>query len=54
MRISIKAVPAPGVTPEQVQGLVQTADKCCVVLQTLKNGVEVAFQLDAGEEADAA
>jgi len=54
MRVRVKAVPGPGVTPKQVEGLVQTAEQCCVVLDTLKNGVDVAFQLDAGEEADAA
>jgi uncharacterized OsmC-like protein len=54
MRVSVKAVPGPGVTRRQVEGLAQTAERCCVVLQTLKNGVEVAFQLDAGDEIDAA
>ena len=41
-------------TPKQVEELVQTAEKCCVVLHTLKSGVDVAFQLDAGEDGDAA
>ena len=54
MRVSVKALPGPGVTTKQVEDLVQMAEKCCVVLHTLKNGVDVAFQLDAGEEADAA
>lgn len=54
MRVSVKAVPDAGVTPKQVEGLVQMAEKCCVVLQTLKSGVDLAFQLDAGEEADGA
>jgi uncharacterized OsmC-like protein len=52
MRVSVKAVPGPGVASKQVEGLVQMAEKCCVVLQTLKNSVDVAFQLDAGEETD--
>jgi organic hydroperoxide reductase OsmC/OhrA len=54
MRVSVKALPGPGVTTKQVEDLVQMAEKCCVVLHTLRNGVDVAFQLDAGEEADAA
>jgi uncharacterized OsmC-like protein len=53
MRVGVKAVPGPGVTPKQVERLVQMAETCCVVLHTLKNGVDVAFQLDAGKEADA-
>jgi uncharacterized OsmC-like protein len=51
MRVSVKAVPGPGVAAKQVQGMVQLAEQCCVVLQTLKNGVDVAFQLDVGEES---
>jgi len=54
MRVSVTAVPGPGVTSKQVEGLVQMAEKCCVVLQTLKNGVDVAFQLNGGDEADSA
>jgi uncharacterized OsmC-like protein len=54
MRVSVKAEPGPGVSPKQVEDLVQLAEQCCIVLQTLKNGVDVAFQLDAGEEAETA
>ena len=54
MRVSVKAVPGPGVSPKQVEELVQMAEQCCVVLQTLKNGVDVAFQLDVRETAEAA
>jgi uncharacterized OsmC-like protein len=54
MRISVKAVPGPETTPERVEELVQLAEQCCVVLQTVKNGVDVAFQLDTGEPAEAA
>jgi len=48
MRVSIKAVPGPGVSPEQVEELIQMAERCCVNLQTLKRGVEVALQVDVG------
>ena len=48
MRVNVKAVPGPGVSAKQVVGLVQMAEQCCVVLQTLKNGVDLSFQLDAG------
>lgn len=54
MRVSVTAVPDPGVTSKQVEGLVQTAERCCVVLHTLKSGVDVSFQLDVGEDGDAA
>ena len=54
MRVNVKAVPGLGVTTKQVEGLVHTAERCCVVLQTLKNGVDVAFRLNAGDEAEAA
>ena len=54
IRVGVTAVPGPGVTPRQVEELVQTAEKCCVVLHTLRSGVDVAFQLDAGEDGDAA
>ena len=54
MRVNVRAVPGPGVTLMQVEGLVQTAERCCVVLQTLKNGVDVAFKLDAEEGGEAA
>jgi uncharacterized OsmC-like protein len=54
MRVSVKAVPGPGVSPNQVEGLVQMAEQCCLVLQTLKSGVDVAFQLNAGGKADVA
>lgn len=54
MRVSVKAVPGPGASLKQVEELVRTAERCCVVLQTLKNGVDVAFRLDAEEEGPAA
>lgn len=49
MRVRVKAVPGPGVSPKQVEGLVQLAEQCCVVLQTVKNGVDVALELETGE-----
>ena len=54
MRVSVKAVPGPGASSERVEKLVQTAEQCCVVLNTLKDGVDVALQVDVGEEGDAA
>ena len=53
MRVGVKALPGPGVSPKQVEKLVQLAEQCCIVLQTLKNGVDVAFQLDVRETAEA-
>jgi uncharacterized OsmC-like protein len=54
MRVSVKAVPGPGVTLKKVEGLVQMAEQCCVILQTLRNGVDVAFQLKVAREAESA
>jgi len=53
MRVSVRAVPGPGVSSKQVQELLQLAERCCVVLQTVKNGVDVTFQLDTAETAEA-
>ncbi len=49
MRVSVKAVPGPGVSPKKVEELVQMAEQCCVVLETLKNGVDVSLQLETEE-----
>jgi uncharacterized OsmC-like protein len=53
MRVSVKAVPGPGISAKRVEELVQMAEQCCVVLQTVKNGVDVSLELDAGETAEA-
>jgi uncharacterized OsmC-like protein len=53
MRVGVRAVPGAGVTPTQVEAVVRTAEQCCVVLHTLKNGVDVAFQLEAGGTVEA-
>jgi hypothetical protein len=53
MRVSVNAVRGPGVSPKRVQELVLMAEQCCVNLQTLKNGVDVALQLDVAEAVDA-
>ncbi len=52
MRVGVKAVPGPGVSPERVAELIEMAERCCVNLQTLKNGVEVALQLDVGKPTE--
>ena len=54
MRVSVKAVPGPGVTLKQVGRLVQMAEQCCVVLHTLKRGVDVACKPDVRGETEAA
>lgn len=54
MRVAVKAVPGPGVTHRKVEELVQMAEKCCVVAQTLNHGVDVAFHLNDGEGTDTA
>jgi uncharacterized OsmC-like protein len=48
LRVGVKAVPGPGVSRERITELIEIAEQCCVNLQTLKNGVEVALQLDVG------
>lgn len=49
MRVSVKVVGGPGVSSGQVEELLQLAERCCVVFQTLKHGVDVAFQLDVAK-----
>lgn len=46
MRVAVKAVPGPGVSPKRITELIELAERCCVNLQTLKNGVDVALQLE--------
>lgn len=48
MRVRVEASPGPGVSQQQVEELIQMAERCCVNLQTLKNGVELALHLDVG------
>lgn len=49
MRVRVKAIPGPGVSPEKVGELIRTAEQCCVVLQTLQRGVEVILRQEAPE-----
>ncbi len=42
---------APGTSPARLERLVKTAEHCCVVLRTLRDGVPVSVTCDAGEEA---
>ena len=49
MRVSVKAVPGPGVASKRVEELVQTAERCCVVLHTLRSGVEVVVRSTTSE-----
>lgn len=51
MRVCVKAVPGPGVSSKRVEELVQTAEQCCVVLDTLRDGVEVVVRSTASESA---
>ena len=41
MTLSVHAVPADGTRPEAMTMLYAAAEHCCVVLQTLRNGVQV-------------
>jgi len=49
MRVRVNAVPGPGTSVQKVEEMVQLAERCCVVLQTLRNGVDVALQLNLEE-----
>lgn len=51
MRVGVTAMPGAGVSADQVSKLIEMAERCCVNLQTLQNGVEVALQLEVGNNA---
>jgi uncharacterized OsmC-like protein len=47
MRCSVRLQPEGQVDAERLQTLVSAAEGCCVVLQTLRNGVAVSAQIDS-------
>ncbi len=46
MRCEVHLEPAANVPPENVKMLLAAAEHSCVVLQTLRNGVQVQMQPD--------
>ena len=46
MRVQVQATPGPGDSSAQLESLMEMAERCCVVLQTLNRGVPVTMQLD--------
>jgi uncharacterized OsmC-like protein len=53
MRCHVRVQPKGGIDDKKVQMLVAAAENCCVVLQTLRNGVTVQTQIDAGAAVEA-
>ncbi|NLD68869.1 MAG: OsmC family protein [Limnobacter sp.] len=53
MRCSARLQPEGEVDAETLQELVGAAETCCVVLQTLRNGVTVSTGIDRAEPEDA-
>jgi uncharacterized OsmC-like protein len=49
MRCSVRLQPEGQVDAERLQELVGAAEGCCVVLQTLRNGVTVSAQIDSAD-----
>jgi len=49
MRCSVRLQPEGEIDAEQLQELVDAAEGCCVVLQTLRNGVDVSAQIDGAD-----
>ena len=49
MRCSVRLQPEGQVDAEQLQELIGAAEGCCVVLQTLRNGVTVSTQIDSAD-----
>lgn len=47
--VSIDARPAKGTRPEAMKMLLAATEHCCVVLQTLRNGVHIDTRFHAGE-----
>lgn len=43
IEIDVDLKAAEGVPPAQLEALAATAEQCCVVLQTLRGGVQVSF-----------
>jgi uncharacterized OsmC-like protein len=48
MRVSVQLRAAPGTEPSRLRLLVQAGQRACVVLQTLRRGVPVSVEVDAG------
>ena len=51
IRCEAELTPAPGSDPRQVERMIEIAERCCVVLATLRNGVpvETEFHVEAPE-----
>ena len=51
IRCEAELTPAPGSDPRQVERMIEIAERCCVVLATLRNGVpvETEFRVEAPE-----
>ena len=43
MEVHVRIVPAEGTPPGTVERLVEFAERCCVVMQTLRSGVEMVL-----------
>jgi uncharacterized OsmC-like protein len=54
MRCRVRLQPKDGTDENKTRMLVGVAENCCVVLQTLRNGVSVETEVDAGVTAGAA
>jgi hypothetical protein len=54
MRCRVRLQPKDGTDENKTRMLVGIAENCCVVLQTLRNGVAVDAEVDAGVRAGAA
>ena len=54
MRCRVRLQPKDGTDENKTRMLVGVAENCCVVLQTLRNGVAVETEVDAGVPAGAA
>ena len=53
MRCRVRLQPKTGVDEKQVAMLLAAAEQCCVVLQTLRNGVDVQARLESAATAEA-
>jgi len=54
MRCRVRMQPEGMVEPQRLQMLIAAAERSCVVLQTLRNGVSVQTHVDANDRATVA
>jgi uncharacterized OsmC-like protein len=50
IRCEVQITPAPDADPRRVAQVTEVAERCCVVLDTLRSGVPIEVEFDVGTE----